>query len=354
MQSKKLIKFNEAIDETFLEIFKKNKNSIIIGLGSNDPKSIFGTQEKVKKKYPDRVLDMPLSENSMTGIIIGAALNGIKPILVHQRLDFALLSMEQIINQAAKWNYMFDGKKNVPIIIRMIVGRGWGQGPQHSQSLQSIFAHIPGLKVVMPSTVESAQHLLFDSFHDKNPTIFIEHRWLHNLDGKKIQNLKANPLGKSKFLSKGKKLTIIASSYMTIEILRIQKETKDLDLSLEIIDLQSISPIDENSIIKSVRKTGNCLILDTGHEKFGVSSEILKIIVNKCFNHLKKKPEIIANPFIPVPTSFAISKYYYPNKYQITKKIFEMLNISLLKIPKSLKDYDYFGDQPHLHFKGPF
>ena len=133
MPNRNIITFSEAIDLTLLKLFKENKNTFLIGLGANDPKGIFGTTKSITKQFSKRVFDMPLSENSMTGIVIGSSLSGFRPILVHQRLDFALLSMEQIINQAAKWNYMFDGKKSVPIIIRMIVGRGWGQGPQHSQ-----------------------------------------------------------------------------------------------------------------------------------------------------------------------------------------------------------------------------
>ena len=127
--------FSDLVDSTFLKIFKKNDNSFLIGLGANDPKSIFNTTKSVVKHYPKRVYDMPISESAVTGIVIGASLRGLKPIMIHQRLDFALLSFEQIINQAAKWFYMFDGKLPVPILIRMIVGRGWGQGPQHSQNL---------------------------------------------------------------------------------------------------------------------------------------------------------------------------------------------------------------------------
>lgn len=353
MQNKKNITFAEAIDKTLYKIFKNNNNAIIIGLGVNDPKTIFGTTTTIKNKFPERVFDMPLSENSMTGIVTGASLNGLKPILVHQRLDFALLSMEQIINQAAKWFYMFDGKKNVPILIRMIVGRGWGQGPQHSQSLQSIFSHIPGLKVVMPSTVESAQNLLSSSFNEKNPVIFIEHRWLHNIKGKEILISYQDKIGKSKIIKKGKDISIIASSYMTIEILRILKYLNEHKIDAELIDLQTISPIDNKTIIKSVNKTGKCLVLDTGHKSFGVSAEIISTITENCYSKLKTKPIRIANPDYPVPTSFSLSKYYYPSKYEIFETILKILKIKK-KPPRVLISKDKFQDQPFEGFTGPF
>ena len=353
MQNKKNISFSEGIDLTLYKIFKSNNNAILIGLGANDPKAIFGTTATVKTKFPKRVLDMPLSENSMTGIVTGSALNGLKPIMVHQRLDFALLSMEQIINQAAKWYYMFDGKKSIPIVIRMIVGRGWGQGPQHSQSLQSIFAHIPGLKVVMPSTVESGQKLLMNSFYDKNPVIFIEHRWLHNIKGKLINTNKVSKLGKAEVIKKGKDLTIISSSYMTIEALRILKYFDDYDIDAELIDLQTISPLDSDTLIRSVKKTGRCIVLDTGHASFGISSEIISTIVENCYTKLKTRPVRVANPDYPVPTSFSLSKYYYPTKYKIFETILKILKINK-KPPKTLISRDKFQDQPFDGFTGPF
>lgn len=354
MPNSNIVTFAEAIDLTLLKLFKENKNTFLIGLGANDPKGIFGTTKSITKKFSKRVFDMPLSENSMTGLLLGSSLSGFRPILVHQRLDFALLSMEQIINQAAKWNYMFDGKKSVPIIIRMIVGRGWGQGPQHSQSLQSIFAHIPGLKVVMPSTTESVQNLLYNSFHDNNPVIFIEHRWLHNLKGKYLTKLKKNKLNSPKILKKGRDLTIVSNSLMTIEALRIIKELKHYKISIELIDLQIISPLNINIICKSVKKTGRLLVLDTGHKSFGISAEIISKVTEKVFNYLKIKPERIANPDFPVPTSFAIARYYYPKKIDICIKIFEMLGIKNKQPPSSLISKNIYLDQPYDGFTGPF
>lgn len=345
--------FSESINDCFLDIFKSNKNVIMMGLGINDPKKIFNTTNKVCKEFPKRVFDVPISENSISGIAIGCALNNLKPILTHQRLDFSLLSLDQIINQAAKWYYMFNGNKNVSIVIRLIVGRGWGQGPQHSQSLQSFFSHIPGLKVVMPSTGESGAALMKASVNDPNPVIFIEHRWLHDLKFKEKKKYKLIKLGKSRVMHKGKDITIVACSYMTIEILRISDYLKKNNISFELIDLQIIAPLDVNTIIKSVKKTKRILVLDVSHKSFGISSEIISIITEKIGNLLKSNPQKIANPDTPTPTTYALAKKFYPTKYQICSKIFKMCGVSK-KVKKKDFPEDKFSDQPFKEFTGPF
>ena len=176
------IKFYQAIREAQEQLIKSNKNVMIMGLGVNDPKGIFGTTQGLSKKFGQkRILETPTSENAVTGVAIGASMMGLRPILTHQRVEFSLLSIEQIVNQAAKWNFMSAGEFKTPIVIRLIIGKGWGQGPQHSQSLETLFAHIPGLKVVCPSNPIDAKGMLISSIFDNNPVIFFEHRWLHNI-----------------------------------------------------------------------------------------------------------------------------------------------------------------------------
>ena len=213
------LNYANAIKEATDFCLEVDQSVLVIGLGVPDPKGIFGTTIGLQDKYGvDRVMDMPLAENGMTGVVIGASLNGYRPILTHQRVEFALLSIEQIVDQAAKWFYMNAGQQNVPIVIRLIIGRGWGQGAQHSQSLESWFAHIPGLKVVMPSNAYDAKGLLISSVEDNNPVIFIEHRWLHNtIDYVPTGGYKV-PIGKAKVAREGKDVTIIAHSYMVLEL----------------------------------------------------------------------------------------------------------------------------------------
>ena len=218
--------YSESINEAIYQAMTIDESVICYGLGVPDPKGVFGTTIGLQEKFgKERVFDMPTSENAMTGVAIGAALDGVRSVTTHQRLDFFLLAMDQLVNGAAKWHYMFGGNKSVPITIRLIIGRGWGQGPTHSQSLQAWFAHIPGLKVVMPALPSDAYNLLKASIRDPNPVIFIEHRWLHGVQEKKIikKNVRKQ-IGVSKILSKGKDFTVVTYSLSTLEILALKKE----------------------------------------------------------------------------------------------------------------------------------
>ena len=246
----------KIINKTISRAMYDSNKVICFGLGVTDPKGVFGTTLSLEKKFgSDRVFDVPASENALTGFAIGASLNSSMPILTHQRLDFALLSLDQIINGAAKWLYMFGGELNVPITIRMIIGRGWGQGPTHSQNLQSVFSHIPGLKVVSASTPDNVANLLYSSIFDPNPVIFLEHRWLHNSMGAFPKKLKTNELGKCKILKKGKDITLISLSYMTLECIEASKLLEKFKIDAEIVDLSTISPLDQRTIINSLKKT---------------------------------------------------------------------------------------------------
>ena len=255
-------------------------------------------------------MDMPLAENGMTGIIIGASLNGFRPVLTHQRVEFALLSIEQIVNQAAKWHYMNAGQQNVPIVIRMIIGRGWGQGAQHSQSLESWFAHIPGLKVVMPSNAYDAKGLLISSVEDNNPVIFLEHRWLHNtIDNVPSEDYRVQ-IGKAKIVRKGEDLSIVAHSYMVLEAIRCADILKTKGISLEVIDLRTIRPLDNELILDSVRKTGRILVVDNGWIHFGVSAEIISLVSESIFDKLLCPPQRVGMHDSPSPSTRALAQYF--------------------------------------------
>ena len=351
--TKRKITFSEAINEALFLAMQKDKKVLCYGLGINDPKRIFGTTKGLKEKFGDsRVFDMPTSENAMTGISIGAGLSSFRSIMVHQRLDFFLLAMDQLVNGAAKWHYMFGGQKSVPITIRLIIGRGWGQGPTHSQSLQSWFAHIPGLKVVMPSNAYDAKGMLLSSIFDNNPVIFLEHRWLHNQNGFVPRKNYQIQLGKAKIIKKGKDITIVSMSYMTVEAIQTINFLKENGISCELIDLRSISPIDYSTIYASVKKTGRILVLDTGHSNVSVAGEIIARISINMFNSLKSPPQRIALPDIPTPTSFGLTKNYYPGSKDIADcilKIFKKkINTNKLLNNKNMHDI------PGSWFKGPF
>ncbi|MEY4126412.1 MAG: hypothetical protein RL737_601, partial [Bacteroidota bacterium] len=265
-----------AINEALHLAMQIDESVICYGLGVTDPKAVFGTTEKLEARFgPKRVFDTPTSENAMTGIAIGAALNGIKSVVTHQRVDFFLLAMDQLVNGAAKWYYMFGGQNSVPITIRLIIGRGWGQGPTHSQNLQAWFSHIPGLKVVMPTTPEDAKGLLLSAIFDPNPVIFLEHRWLHNAVGEVPQGDFRIPIGKAKLVKTGIDITLVAMSYMTIEALHAANYLQQKGISCEVVDLRSIKPLDWDMVVESVNKTGRLLVLDSGFTTGSVAGEII-------------------------------------------------------------------------------
>ncbi len=346
--------FSEAIREGTLMGMKKYKNSYIMGLGVPDPKGIFGTTLGLQKTFgPKRVLDTPTSESGMTGIAIGTAIVGMRPIIVYQRVEFALLAIEQIINQAAKWNYMTDGKTSLPIVIRLIVGKGWGQGPQHSQSLEAIFAHTPGLKVVAPFRPSDAKGFMISAITDKNPVIVFEHRWLHNTEGVVPNKFYKTPIGKGHYLKKGKDITLISFSYASLETLRASKILSQFGIDAEVIDLRSLRPIDKNIIIESTKKTKKVAVIDSGLKHFSISSEVISIIAENGMKNLDRSPIRIGIEDVPIPCSRSIAKYCYPTSLQITQKVLKLFK---KKMPKKLLNNKHFysSDVPGDFFSGPF
>ncbi|MCB4790664.1 MAG: alpha-ketoacid dehydrogenase subunit beta [Elusimicrobia bacterium] len=348
------ITYAQAINEAMVQAMEMDKSVICYGLGVDDPKGVFGTTLGLKEKFgSERVFDMPTSENAMTGVAIGASMNGIRPVMTHQRLDFFLLAMDQLVNNAAKWHYMFGGQTSVPITIRLLLGRGWGQGPTHSQNLQAWFAHIPGLKVVMPTTAADAKGLLLSSIFDNNPVIFIEHRWLHNLEGEVPEGDYRVPIGKAQKLRTGDDITIVSLSYMTIEALHAIEILGRNGISCDLIDLRSVNPIDWEMIYGSVRKTKKLLALDTAAESFSVASEVVARVSMECFNDLKCAPKRIALPDCPTPTSPALTKVFDKGAVDIVNMAGKMTgkNIDTGEISKH-KTYPH--DVPGDWFKGPF
>ncbi len=344
--------YSQAINKALIEEMSRNKKLVCFGLGVNDSLNFFGTTKELEKKFgPDRVFETPTSENAMTGIGVGMSLNSNPCVMMHQRLDFFLLAMDQLVNSAAKWHFMFGGKKSVPITIRLVVGKGWGQGPTHSQSLQSWFSHIPGLKVVMPTFPSDAYNLLKKAIRDPNPVIFIEHRWLHNIEQetKKIKYKSKKYL--PELVSKGKDFTAVSYSLSTIEMLSLKKKLNQNKISFDLIDLKSIKPLNISMIKNSLKKTKKLLILDSiSHPICSVGSEILSQLYREKNIKLIKPPILLTLPDIPTPTSTHYTKDFYIKKKDIIN------NISKL-VGKKIKFVSYdkgLHDVPDLNFKGPF
>lgn len=352
INKKRKITYIEAIREATSNEMVKNKNLIVLGLGVSDPKRVFGSTGGLLEKFgKNRIIEVPTAENSIAGIGLGLSLGGASVLIIHQRADFSFLAFDQLINSISKWNYMFDGKSGkVNLTIRLIMGRGWGQGPTHSQNLQSIFSHFPGFKVVVPTTPYDAKGLLISSLRDPNPIIFLEHRWFHNSIGVVPKKNYLVKLNKSKILNKGKDITIISTSYMTAEVKKIYSVLNSHNISFEHIDLICAKPLDEKTIIKSVKKTGRLLILDSSFKSNSISSEIITIVNEGCFKNLKTKPVRITIPNIPEPASYGLTKYYYPSSKHLLKEIGNILNIKIISFLQKPINHDIPGEW----FKGPF
>ena len=355
LKNKRQIYVHESINEALKLSMLKDKKVVILGLGVDDPKGIFGTTKKLSKIFKkNRIFEFPTAENAMTGIAIGSSLMGFKPVITHQRVEFSLLSIEQIINQAAKWYFMTGGKKSVPMVIRLIIGRGWGQGPQHAQSLETLFAHIPGLKVVSISSPYNAKGLLISAIEDPNPVILFEHRWVHELKGDVPKKLYKCKLDRALIALKGRDITLISSSYMLVECLRSAQILKQNSISVEVVDIQCLRPLDKTTIVNSVKKTKNALIVDNGGITYGISAEIISSIYDNLNSKEKKEINIkrIGLSDNPIPSSKYLAKYCYPDFKDIITNILLLLN-------KKIKiNYNEFknvpSDQPNKKFMGPF
>jgi len=353
INQKRTLTYAQAICEATEQAMLEDSSVFIIGEGVPDPKGIFGTTNGLLEIFgPKRVLDMPVSENGLTGMCIGAALTGLRPILTHQRIDFSLLSLDQIINNAAKWYYMFGGQLSVPLVIRMVIGRGWGQGAQHSQNLQALFAHIPGLKVVMPSNAYDAKGMLIAAIKDNNPVIYIEHRWLHNTIDYVPKEIYEVPIGKSKVICEGKDITIASTSFMTLEAIKVAKYLEQEGVSVEIVDIRTLRPLDDESIINSVKKTKRLLVLDSGYYTGGFAGEIISRVTEKAFSFMDVAPQRITLPDIPTPSSPGLTKYYYPHYTEMIKTVLRMVEREDIKIPSI--DEAVPLDVPDKSFTGPF
>lgn len=349
-----LLTFANAINDALSVAMARDPNVICYGLGVDDPKGVFGTTLWLSEKFGgERVFDMPTSENAMTGIGIGAALYGLRPVMTHQRLDFALLSMDQLVNNAAKWRFMFGGQRSVPLTVRMILGRGWGQGPTHSQNLQAWFAHVPGLKVVMPSTAEDAKGLLLASIFDDDPVIFLEHRWLHNLRGEVPEGDARVPLGKARTLRHGNDMTVVAMSYMTIEAIHAVDHLAAQGIACDLLDLRTIRPLDWTAVESSVRRTGRLLVLDTGNLTGSVAGEIVARVTSSCWKSLKSAPERLAMPDFPEATSPSLTRDYHVRAEHIAAKVGAMLARDVASAELT-RQRAHPHDVPGDWFSGPF
>ena len=328
------IKYSQAISEALVQEMSSNPNIFITGIAVDYPSGIFGTTTDAFKKFgSSRVFDSPAMENALTGIAIGAAAVGKRPVIVHPRVDFMFLSFDMLLQLAAKWRYMYGGNAGeVPIVIRAIIGRGWGQGATHSQSIQSVLAHFPGLTVVMPAFPADAKGLLINALRHNGPVLILEYRTVYDTEGPVSEELISIPFGRANIVRAGKDLTIVSTSYMSREALIAAEELSKHGISVEVLDLRSIRPIDEEAILSSIKKTGHLLTVDTSWELYGVTSEVAAIAADKGFNFLKGPVRRLALANCPAPVSQPLEKVFYPSAKTIVQAVLFMLKKEDLEI----------------------
>ena len=322
------ISYVEAINETLHQMIEQDEKIFLIGQGVTSPWYVGNTTVGLIDRFPERVIDTPVSENGITGAAVGAALAGMHPILVHPRMDFMYYAMDQIANHAANWYYMFGGQVSVPLTIWGIINRGGEQAAQHSQALQAMFTHIPGLKVVMPSTPYDAKGLLVASIEDNNPVVYIDERWLYEFVGEVPEEIYSVPIGKGVVRKNGKDVTVVATSYMMHEAIKAAESLERDGIDIEIIDLRSLKPLDENIIFESVKKTGRLVIADGGWKTCGIAAEIsARVAESNILKQLKAPIMRVSLPDTPAPASSALEKVYYKKAEDIASSVKKMVGV---------------------------
>jgi pyruvate dehydrogenase E1 component beta subunit len=308
----RVLSYAQAIREAHAQLLRTDPRVFLLGQGLWSPWYAGTSLKDIDKEFGrDRILDSPVSENATTGAAIGAAMAGMRPIVFHPRMDFMLLAVDPIVNQAANWAYMFDGQVPVPVVIRAAINRGGEQAAQHSQALQALFMHVPGLKVVMPATPYDAKGLLIAAVRDGNPVMYIDDRWLYEDEGDVPQEMYEVPIGRAAVRRSGRDLTIVATSYMAAQAVRAVETLTAAGVDVELIDLRTLKPWDRETVFGSVRKTGRLVIADAAWKTGGAAAEIAAAVAEELFDALRQPVIRVCLPDTPAPMSALLEQAYY-------------------------------------------
>ena len=321
----RVVAYPKAINEALDLALGRDARVFVLGQGVDDPSAMFGCTRGLKEKYGgERVFDTPVAEESVMGVSAGAAMNGMRPVFMHNRPDFILLTFNQLVNHASKYHYMDNGKTLVPMVVWSAIGRGWGSGSQHSQSIQGLLLGVPGLKIVMPSTPHDAKGLLLSAISDNNPVLVFEHRWLMKKDGVVPEGHYTVPIGKSIYRRRGDRLTVVGASHAIELAQQAATQVAANGIECEVIDLRTVKPLDEAIIRESLAKTGRLLVVDTAWMMGGVCAEIGCLAAEKWFHLLKAPVRRIGLPDVPSPAGYTLEQFYYPKVERMCAVIREM------------------------------
>lgn len=314
----RILNYAQAIREAHAQLLESDPRAFVIGQGLWSPWYAGSSLEDLDRQFSrDRIVDSPVSENATTGLAVGAALAGMRPIVFHPRMDFMLLAVDPIVNQAANWSYLFRGQVAVPMVVRAVINRGGEQGAQHSQALHALFMHVPGLKVVMPSTAYDAKGLLISALEDPNPVLYIDDRWLYASSDHVPEEMFRVPIGKAALRRSGRDVTLVGVSSLAAECLKAAEILAQENIDAEVVDLRSLKPWDSETVLASVRKTGHVVVADPGWRTAGASAEIAATISENAFHDLAEPVERVTLPDCPAPTSRSEEAVYYPGAAEI-------------------------------------
>jgi len=316
------LSYADAIRQGLAQAMELDERVLVIGQLVDYAPGVFGSTTGLTERFgPERVRDFPVSESAMTAVGIGAAIAGMRPVLVHHRLDFMLYSVDAIVNWLSLWRFKSNGKSSAPVTIRAIVGRGWGQGPQHSKSLHAWFAHVPGIKVAMPATAFDAKGLLLESIFGEDPVIMIEHRSLFGLKDRVPEIPYRVRFGQAAVRRTGKDLTLVGAGVMVPFALRVAAQLGEHGIEAEVIDLRTISPLDSEAVCASVGKTGRLAVLDPTWASFGMAAEVISRVAERHGRSLRADPIRITHPDSHTPMSSALEAVYYPEQASVVENL---------------------------------
>lgn len=332
------ISYQQAINEALAQEMRRDPSVFIMGEdvaggagapGENDAwGGVLGVTKGLYHQFPGRVLDTPLSELGYVGAAVGAATCGVRPVCELMFVDFAGCCLDQILNQAAKFRYMFGGKASTPLVIRTMVGAGLRAAAQHSQMLTSLWTHIPGLKVVCPSSPYDAKGLLIQAIRDNDPVIFCEHKMLYSMQGEVPEELYTIPFGEANFLRDGKDVTLVSYGRTVNTAMDAARNLAARGIDCEVIDLRTTSPLDEDSILESVEKTGRLVVIDEANPRCSMATDISALVAQKAFASLKAPIEMVTAPHTPVPFSDALEDLYIPDAAKIENAVLKVIEWS--------------------------
>jgi len=316
----------QAISQGLVQSMERDPGIFVAGIGVDDFKGVFGTTRAAFERFgAARVIDIPNCENAFAGIAIGAAAMGKRPVVVHPRNDFMFLALDQIINLAAKWKYMYQAARGVPVVFRGIVGRGWGQGATHSQSLHALFAHFPGLYVAAPACPADAKGLLCAALRGDVPVVLLEHRALYDLEGDVPEEPTPVPFGQARVIREGTDVTVVGASLMAYEATRAADLLAEHGVRAEVIDPRSLRPLDEGTILRSLKKTGRLVVADTSWARYGFAGEIAAIAAEGGHAWLRAPVRRVTPPDCPAPVSRPLEEAFHPTSMTIARACLEVL-----------------------------